>query len=104
MVAVGSRQRPAFFRVLRIETRVSHNIGAQERTASSARTIAAEKVGARRGGALDGRAWAFELYETGRRSRSAINPGPVGRHPSFFCVCALEAGISREAKWASQPK
>src|SRR3979409_2593583 len=36
-------------------------------------------------------------------SRSAINPGPTGSHPSFFRVCALEAGMSRPANIASQP-
>ena len=46
----------------------------------------------------------FGSIETGSRSRSAINEGPVGRHPSFFCVFSLEAGMSRAAKWASQPK
>ena len=33
-----------------------------------------------------------------------MSPGPVGSHPSFFRVCSLEAGMSRAAKWASQPK
>jgi len=37
-------------------------------------------------------------------SESAIRPGPVGFQCSFFCVSALEAGISRPAKSASQPK
>ena len=37
-------------------------------------------------------------------SRSAISPGPVGSHPNFLRVCALEAGMSYPAKRASQPK
>lgn len=36
--------------------------------------------------------------------RSAIKPRPVGFHPNRLRVCSLEAGISRLAKWASQPK
>ncbi len=37
-------------------------------------------------------------------SRSEMSPGPVGFHPSFSRVCALEAGISQPANGASQPK
>jgi predicted transcriptional regulator of viral defense system len=37
-------------------------------------------------------------------SRSATRPGPVGFHPNCFRVCALEAGISKPANIASQPK
>ena len=46
------------------------------------------------------------LQPPGRRScsRSAINVGPAGSHPSFRRVCALEAGMSRAANMASQPK
>ena len=37
-------------------------------------------------------------------SRSEISPGPVGFHPSFSRVCALEAGISNAANSPSQSK
>ena len=46
----------------------------------------------------------LQFSETSNRSRSAISPGPVGCQPSFFRVCALEAGLSRPANMASQPK
>lgn len=36
--------------------------------------------------------------------RSAINPGPVGFHPSFCRVMTLDAGISCPAKKAIHPK
>ena len=36
----------------------------------------------------------FQLPERRKRSRSAINRGPVGSHLSFARVCALEAGMS----------
>jgi hypothetical protein len=45
-----------------------------------------------------------QASETCNRSRSAINPGPVGCHPSFLRVCALEAGTSSPTNIASQPK
>ena len=37
-------------------------------------------------------------------SRSAISPGPVGCQPSRCLVCTPEAGMSRPANIASQPK
>ena len=46
----------------------------------------------------------LQTLETGNCSRSAISPGPVGRHPNFLCVCSLEAGMSRPANMPSQPK
>jgi hypothetical protein len=44
-------------------------------------------------------AWKYCIF-----SRSAIRPGPVGFHPKCFRVCALEAGMSKLANIASQPK
>jgi hypothetical protein len=35
---------------------------------------------------------------------SSINPGPVGRHPSRSCVCALEARSSMPRKFTRKPK
>jgi hypothetical protein len=45
-----------------------------------------------------------QVSEMCNRSRSAINPGPVGCHRSFLRVCALEAGTSSPTNMASQPK
>ncbi len=43
--------------------------------------------------------WKYRMF-----SRSAIRPGPLGFHPSFSRVCALEAGISTPANLDIQPK
>jgi hypothetical protein len=46
----------------------------------------------------------LQRFDTCSRSRSAINPGPLGSHPSFLRVCALDAGMSYPANIESQPK
>ena len=48
----------------------------------------------RRGRDQLGRFRRLQPCGTRKCSRSAINPGPVGRQPSFLRVCSLEAGMS----------
>jgi len=71
---------------------------------TSSRAPAGTRLSTRASDAWSARRFLQLRSSTRSCSRSATMPGPIGRHPSRFWVKMLDAGMSKVAKAASQPK